>query len=93
MGQFIEFIGFEPVPVFDYETAGGLMLDLLDKIPEVGDFVEFDGDGKHVKMTTAIMDSLRIDKIEVVIEAQHHEEDDEDARGRADKKDKKESHK
>ena len=91
--QFIEFIGFEPVPVFDYETAGGLMLDLLDKIPEVGDFVEFDGDGKHVKMTTAVMDSLRIDKIEVVIEAQHHEEDDEDTRGRADKKDKKESHK
>ena len=25
--QFVEFIGFEPVPVFDYETAGGLMLD------------------------------------------------------------------
>lgn len=91
--QFIEFIGFEPVPVFDYETAGGLMLDLLDKIPEVGDFVEFEGDGKHVKMTTAVMDGLRIDKIEVVIEAAHHEEEDEDAKGKADKKDKKESHK
>lgn len=91
--QFIEFIGFEPVPVFDYETVGGLMLDLLDKIPEVGNFVEFEGDGKHVKMTTAVMDGLRIDKIEVVIQAARHEEDDGDAKSKGDKKDKKESHK
>ncbi len=91
--QFIEFLGFEPVPVYDYETAGGLMLDLLDKIPEVGDFVDLEGDGKQVRMTTAVMDGLRIDKIEVVIQDLPHDESDHDGKVKSDKKDKKDSHK
>ena len=63
--QFVDFLGFEPVPIYDYETAGGLMLDLLDKIPSEGDSVELHHDHKIIVLTTNLMDALRIDKIGV----------------------------
>lgn len=66
--QFVEFIGFEPVPVFDYETAGGLMLDLLDKIPAEGDSYELHHGGTKITMMARVMDGLRIDKIDVRFE-------------------------
>ena len=66
--QFVEFIGFEPVPVFDYETAGGLMLDLLDKIPAEGDSYELHHEGTKITMMARVMDGLRIDKIDVRFE-------------------------
>ena len=66
--QFVEFLGFEPVPVYDYETAGGLMLDLLDKIPEEGDQYELIHEDKKFTLVTNIMDGYRIDKISVLIE-------------------------
>ena len=66
--QFVEFIGFEPVPVFDYETAGGLMLDLLDKIPVEGDSYELHHEGTKITMMARVMDGLRIDKIDVRFE-------------------------
>ncbi len=66
--QFVEFLGFEPVPVYDYETAGGLMLDLLDKIPEEGDQYELVHGDKKFTLVINIMDGYRIDKISVLIE-------------------------
>ena len=66
--QFVEFLGFEPVPVYDYETAGGLMLDLLDKIPEEGDQYELVHADKKFTLVINIMDGYRIDKISVLIE-------------------------
>ena len=66
--QFVEFIGFEPVPVFDYETAGGLMFDLLDKIPAEGDSYELHHEGTKTTMMARVMDGLRIDKIDVRFE-------------------------
>ena len=75
--QFVEFLEFEPVPVFDYETAGGLMLDLLDKIPEEGDSYVLHHEGTKVTLRARIMDGLRIDKIDVIFE------DDDPAEGEA----------
>lgn len=66
--QFVEFLGFEPVPVYDYETAGGLMLDLLDKIPEEGDQYELVHADKKFTLVINIMDGYRIDKISVLID-------------------------
>ena len=66
--QFVEFLGFEPVPVYDYETAGGLMLDLLDKIPAEGDQYEIIHEDKKFNFVINIMDGYRIDKIGVLIE-------------------------
>ena len=72
--QFVEFIGYEPVPIYDYETAGGLMLDLLDKIPTEGDAVELHHDARKITLKINAMDALRIDKIGVEFE-QEPEED------------------
>lgn len=66
--QFVDFIGFEPVPVLDYETAGGLMLDLLDKIPTEGDSYVLHHEGKKITLMARVMDGLRIDKIDVRFE-------------------------
>ena len=73
--QFVEFIGFEPVPVFDYETAGGLMLDLLDKIPAEGDSYELHHEGTKITMMARVMDGLRIDKIDVRFEDESEPEE------------------
>ena len=73
--QFVEFIGFEPVPVFDYETAGGLMLDLLDKIPAEGDSYELHHEGTKITMMARVMDGLRIDKIDVRFEEEPEPEE------------------
>ena len=67
--QFVEFLEYEPVPVFDYETASGLMLDLLDKIPEEGDIFVLHHEGRKITLSTEAMDGLRIDKIGVLFEA------------------------
>lgn len=66
--QFVDFLGFEPVPIYDYETAGGLMIDLLDKIPVEGDAYELVHDNKKFTLVTTVMDGRRIDKINVLIE-------------------------
>jgi CBS domain containing-hemolysin-like protein len=68
--QFVEFLGYEPVPIYDYETVGGLMLDLLDKIPTEGNSVELHHERKKITLTVKVMDGLRIDKIEVEFAAE-----------------------
>ncbi len=76
--QFVEFIGYEPVPIYDYETAGGLMLDLLDKIPTEGDSVELHHDGRSIALKIDAMDALRIDKIGVEFKLEPEEEGEEE---------------
>ena len=83
--QFVEFLGFEPVPVYDYETASGLLLDLLDKIPEEGDTYVLRNDGKKYTLCANLMDGLRIDKISVLIEPDDTVENDEDENDDSDK--------
>ncbi len=76
--QFVEFIGYEPVPIYDYETAGGLMLDLLDKIPTEGDSVELRHDGRSIMLKIDAMDALRIDKIGVEFKPEPEEKGEEE---------------
>ncbi len=66
--QFVDFLGYEPVPVYDYETAGGLMLDLLDKIPAEGDSYVLRHEARKITLMARVMDGLRIDKIDVRFE-------------------------
>ena len=66
--QFVDFLGYAPVPVYDYETAGGLMLDLLDKIPAEGDSYVLRHEGTKITLMARVMDGLRIDKIDVRFE-------------------------
>lgn len=65
--EFVEFLGFEPAEAEDYETAGGLMLDLTDRIPEEGYSHVLCHEGRKFTLTATVMDGLRIDKIGVTI--------------------------
>lgn len=75
--QFVEFLEFEPAPALDYETAGGLFLDLLDKIPEEGDEIVLHHEGTKITLSANVMDGLRIDKIGVFFEKEAEPVEDE----------------
>ena len=64
--DFVEFLGFDPTGAEDYETAGGLVCDLMDRIPEVGDTHEICHEGIKYTVTVTVMDGRRIDKMRVV---------------------------
>lgn len=63
-----ELIGFEPEEAEECETAGGLLLNVLDRIPDEGDSATLEHDGTKVTFTVVDMDRHRIDKIRAVIE-------------------------
>lgn len=76
--KFVELIGYEPVPIYDYETAGGLMLDLLDKIPTEGESVVLHHERRIITLKIDAMDDLRIDKIGVEFKPEPEEEGEEE---------------
>lgn len=75
-----ELIGFEPEESEECETAGGLLLNVFDRIPAEGDTATLEDGADKASFTVVDMDRHRIDKIRVVVE--HAEgEDAEDERG------------
>lgn len=70
-----ELIGFEPPESEECETAGGLLLTLFDRIPDVGDSVTVEDDGDKAAFTVVDMDRHRIDKIRVIVEHAEPEAD------------------
>ncbi len=69
-----ELIGFRPEEADECETAGGLLLAAFDRIPDEGDSVTLEDRGSKAILTVVNMDSLRIDKISVVVEQAAEEE-------------------
>lgn len=63
-----ELIGFHPEEADECETAGGLLLAALDRIPDEGDSVTLTDSGATASLTVVDMDGLRIEKISVVVE-------------------------
>ena len=49
------------LPVGDYQTVAGFILDKLGRIPEEGDVVEY----QDLRLTVKLMDGVRIDKVEL----------------------------
>ena len=49
------------LPVGDYQTVAGFILDKLGRIPEEGDVVEY----QELRLTVKLMDGVRIDKVEL----------------------------
>ena len=49
------------LPVGDYQTVAGFILDRLGRIPEEGDAVEY----QDLRLTVRLMDGVRIDKVEL----------------------------
>ena len=65
--ELCDYLGFEPKGADNVETAGGIVMKALDRIPEVGDSVEFAHEGaekvKVATLTVQKMDNFRVDKI------------------------------
>ncbi len=55
----------------NYESVGGLILEQLDRVPEIGDSVTVD----NCKLEVMRMDNMRIDKVKVTLEAPSAEEE------------------
>ena len=49
------------LPVGDYQTVAGFILDKLGRIPDEGDVVEY----QDLRLTVKLMDGVRIDKVEL----------------------------
>ena len=49
------------LPVGDYQTVAGFILDKLGRIPEEGDIVEY----QDLRLTVKLMDGVRIDRVEL----------------------------
>jgi putative hemolysin len=49
------------LPVGDYQTVAGFILDKLGRIPEEGDVVEY----RDLRLTVKLMDGVRIDRVEL----------------------------
>ncbi len=66
----VNLIGFTPAEANECETAGGLLLALLDRIPAKDDSIDVvSEDGrKAVHFTIVEMDNLRVDKIRATLE-------------------------
>lgn len=58
-----DMLGFEPEDAEECETAGGLVMDELDRIPAEGDSVTLEGRNATATMTVVAMDKRRVDKI------------------------------
>jgi CBS domain containing-hemolysin-like protein len=56
----------------NYDSIGGIMIEKLERVPEVGDVVELD-DG--TRLTTEIMDKNHIERIRMVLPERNEEED------------------
>ncbi len=78
IGEVEELIGFAPPDMDKVETAAGLLLLLLDRIPDEGDSIIIE-DSEHINpakvtLTVVAMDRLRVDKIAVDIQGAKEEE-------------------
>ena len=62
--DFAERMGFKGENFTEYETLGGLLLDVLDRIPDVGDEANYEEDGTKVRFVVRSMDARRINQVE-----------------------------
>lgn len=70
-----DMIGFEVAEAEECETAGGLLLALFDRIPDEGDTISVEHDGKLATFTVLDMDRHRIDKIQLAVDEMEGDED------------------
>ncbi len=67
IGDFEDLIGFEPEDAQDCETLGGLIMDVLDRIPSEGDSLTLEGREVTAKLQVTKMDRHRIDKVKLTL--------------------------
>lgn len=72
----------------EYETIGGLAIDVLERVPKVGETasivaIDRDGDELEVLLTIERMDGRRIDRMRLHIVSKDSEESDQDQAGQS----------
>lgn len=67
IGDFEDLIGFEPEDAQDCETLGGLIMDVLDRIPSEGDSLTLEGREVTARLQVTKMDRHRIDKVKLTL--------------------------
>ncbi len=65
--DFEDLIGFEPEDAQDCETLGGLIMDVLDRIPSEGDSLSLEGREVTANLLVTKMDRHRIDKVKLTL--------------------------
>lgn len=63
--DFAELFGFDSDGFPEYDTVGGLVLDLMGHIPAVGDEAVYEEGGKRVRMAVRAMDGNRVAQVEL----------------------------
>ena len=63
-----EVLGFMPEGADECETLGGLIMVLLDRIPEEGDVARVEGKGRKATLTVLSMDRHRVDTVTAQVE-------------------------
>ena len=77
VGDFEELIGFTPEDAEDCETLGGLIMDVLDRIPSEGESLTLEGKEATAKLTVVRMDRHRIDRVKLVLTPKPKQEEEE----------------
>ena len=77
VGDFEELIGFTPEDAEDCETLGGLIMDVLDRIPSEGESLTLEGKEVTAKLTVVRMDRHRIDRVKLVLTPKPKQEEEE----------------
>lgn len=77
VGDFVELIGFVPEDAEDCETLGGLIMDVLDRIPSEGESLTLEGKEATAKLTVVRMDRHRIDRVKLVLTPKPKQEEEE----------------
>lgn len=72
--ELADLLGFEPEGAEECETAAGLIMDTLDRIPAEGEFITLEGREATATLTVVDMDRHRIDKIRLEMQPKPQED-------------------
>ncbi len=71
IGEFADLVNLDVEDMMEYETLGGMVLGLMDRIPEEGEETEFD----NIHFLVKAMDGRRVKTVEVRVAEINAEEE------------------
>lgn len=75
IAELIEIMGFEPKEASECETAAGLVMAVLDRIPSEGDTIALEGKGASVDIKVTEMEGHRVMSLSVKVTPKEEEEE------------------
>ncbi|MDO4182677.1 MAG: hemolysin family protein [Coriobacteriia bacterium] len=74
IAELVELVRIQPPEAEECETAAGLVMALLDRIPEEGDTVTLEDRGERAVLTVEEMDGHRVERLLLTVETKDPEE-------------------